>query len=370
MDSESLRYKIGIGLIPKIGPVLTKRLIAYCGSVEAVFSEKRKGLSKIPGIADRLADYILHHRDLQPADEEVEWIRQNNVEALFYLDDNYPARLKQCEDAPVILFVRGKTDLNRQHIVSIVGTRNPTDYGRTAAQELVQSIASAWPEMLIVSGLAYGIDITAHRTALRSQLDTVAVLGHGLAHLYPPSHRETARQMLEKGALVSEFLHHEKPEAAHFVRRNRIIAGMADATVVVESGEQGGALITADIAASYNRDVLAYPGRATDRYSSGCNRLIKTNRAALMENLADLEYLMGWQKKGKKDTGVQQLLFTELNETETILVNLLRTNGSMTIDQLALHAGLAASLASSVLLNLEFRGLIKCLPGKVFRLND
>jgi DNA processing protein len=269
-----------------------------------------------------------------------------------------------------MLFIRGKTELNRMRAISIVGTRNPTDYGRTVTQELVQAIAAAWPDMLIVSGLAYGIDICAHRTSLRNNIDTVAVLGHGLSHLYPPAHRETSQQIIQKGALVSEFMHDEKPEAANFVRRNRIIAGMTDATIVVESGEQGGALITADIAASYNRDVLAYPGRTADRYSTGCNRLIKTNRAALMENLSDLEYLMGWQKQQKTDSGVQQLLFAELNDTESSLVSLLRSNGSMTIDQLALHANIPAGTASSMLLNLEFRGLVKCLPGKVFKIND
>jgi len=369
MDTD-LRYKIGIGLIPKIGPVLTRRLVAYCGSVEGIFREKKKGLSRIPGIADRLADYILKNRDLEAADAEIEWIQQQGVDALFYLDDNYPARLKQCEDAPVMLFIRGNTDLNRTRIISIVGTRNPTDYGRSVTQELVQDLAASWPEMLIVSGLAYGIDICAHRSSLRHHLDTAAVLGHGLSHLYPSSHRETAHEITTKGALISEFLHHEKPEAANFVRRNRIIAGMADATVVVESGVQGGALITADIAASYNRDVLAYPGRTNDRYSAGCNRLIKTNKAALMEGLADLEYVMGWIKHGKKQEALQQLLFAELNETETVLVNLLRSNGNMTIDQLALHADMAAGPASSVLLSLEFRGVVKCLPGKVFRLNE
>lgn len=370
MDPESLRYKIGIGLIPKIGPVLTKRLVAYCGSVEGVFHEKRKALSKIPGIADRLADYIMKNRDLAAADAEIEWIQQQGVDARFYLDDDYPARLKHCEDAPVILFIRGSTDLNRPRIVSIVGTRNPTDYGRSVTQELIQALAESWPDMLVVSGLAYGIDICAHRSSLRHSLDTVAVLGHGLSHLYPPSHRETAREIAAKGALISEFLHHEKPEAANFVRRNRIIAGMADATVVVESGEQGGALITADIASSYNRDVLAYPGRCTDRYSAGCNRLIKTNRAALMEGLSDLEYVMGWIKQGKKQDAVQQVLFAGLTETETQLVSLLRSNGSMTIDQLALHADIAPGSASSVLLNMEFRGIVKCLPGKVFKLNE
>jgi len=277
-DSDQLRYKMGIGLIPKIGPVLTKRLVAYCGSARGIFSEKRSALSKIPGIGEKLADYIISYRNLDVVDQEIEWIAKNGVEVLFYLDEDYPERLKQCEDAPVILYLKGHTRLNRNKVVSIVGTRNPTDYGRDLTRDLTESIASSYPDILIVSGLAYGIDICAHRSALRNNLDTAAILGHGLSFLYPSVHRETATQISRQGALITEFMHHEKPESVNFVKRNRIIAGLADATIVVESGEQGGALITADIANSYNRDVFAIPGKVTDKYSTGCNRLIKNSR--------------------------------------------------------------------------------------------
>jgi DNA processing protein len=368
MDKDQLRYKIGIGLIPKIGPVLTKRLVAYCGSAEGIFREKKKGLSKIPGIAEKLAQQIVSYRNLDLVDEEIEWIITQGIDAMFYLDEEYPERLRQCEDAPVILYIKGHTRFNRTKIISIVGTRNPTDYGRSFTRELTESIAASYPDMLIVSGLAYGIDICAHRSALRNNLDTVAVLGHGLSHLYPSAHRETAVQITGHGALISEFMHQEKPESVNFVKRNRIIAGLADATIVVESGEQGGALITADIANSYNRDVFAVPGRVTDKFSTGCNRLIKSNRAALMENMADLEYLMGWQKTGTQPDGVQRTLFPELDEEESAVVNLLRNKSSLTIDQIALQANLPVSRTSSLLLNLEFKGLIKCLPGKVFKL--
>jgi DNA processing protein len=368
MNTDQLRYKIGIGLIPKIGPVLTKRLIAYCGSAEGIFMEKRSKLSKIPGIGERLVDHILSHRNLDMVDEEIEWLTRNGINAQFYLDDDYPERLRQCEDAPVILYIKGKTQFNRQKVVSIVGTRNPTDYGRNFTRELVDAMASSYPDMLIVSGLAYGIDICAHRAALRNSLDTAAVLGHGLSHLYPSAHRETASQITGQGALVTEFMHLEKPESVNFVRRNRIIAGLADATIVVESGERGGALITADIANSYNRDVFTLPGRVTDKYSTGCNRLIKTNRAALLENLADLEYLMGWQKTEGQPDAIQRMLFVELDEEESMLAGLLRNHASLTIDQLSMMGNLPVSRTSSVLLNLEFKGLIKCLPGKVFKL--
>jgi DNA processing protein len=364
MNTDQLRYKISIGLIPKIGPVLTKRLIAYCGSAEGIFREKRSGLSKIPGIGERLADHIVSHRALDHVDQEIEWLTKYRIDALFYLDGDYPERLKQCEDAPVILYIKGKTPLNRPKVISIVGTRNPTEEGRSITRKLTEELAG----MLIVSGLAYGIDTCAHKGALRNNLDTVAVLGHGLSHLYPSVNRETAAQIAAKGALVTEFMHDEKPESANFVKRNRIIAGLADATIVVESGEKGGALITADIANSYNRDVFAFPGRVTDKYSTGCNRLIKTNRAALMENIRDLEYLMNWQKTEKQPDGFQKTLFIELDEEEKVLIGLLKNNTSLTIDQLALQGNLQVSRTSSVLLNLEFKGMVRCLPGKVFKI--
>jgi DNA processing protein len=230
----------------------------------------------------------------------------------------------------------------------------------------VENLAASYPEILIVSGLAYGIDVCAHKAALKNNLETVGILGHGLSVLYPSAHREVARQMVEKGALITEFRHDEKPESPNFVKRNRIIAGLADATLVIESGEQGGALITADIANSYNRDVFAFPGRINDKYSTGCNRLIKTNRAALIENLSDVEYLMGWQKSDKTPEAYQKDLFVELNQEETTLVDLFRKENHLTIDQLALHSNMPVSRASAILLNLEFKGLVKCLPGKVY----
>jgi DNA processing protein len=366
--TEDIRYKIGIGLIPKIGPVLTRRLIAYCGSAEGVFREKRARLAKIPGIGTRLADHIASHKNLDAADTEIEFITQQGITVLFYLDDNYPDRLRQCEDAPVLLYMKGKIELNRKKVISIVGTRNPTDYGRNNTREIIESLAAGYPDILIISGLAYGIDICAHKAALKNNLETVGVLGHGLSFLYPSAHREVAGQMIGKGALITEFRHNEKPESPNFVKRNRIIAGLADATLVMESGEQGGALITADIANSYNRDVFAFPGRISDKYSVGCNRLIKTNRAALIETVGDLEYLMGWQKDGKSFDAVQKDLFVELTSEELLLTGFLQKENNLTIDQLSLYSNMPVSKASGILLNLEFKGMVKCLPGKVYQL--
>jgi DNA processing protein len=370
MHEESLRYKIGIGLIPKIGPVLTKRLVAYCGSAENVFHEKRAALAKIPGIGETLVDHILRHKNLDAADAEIDFIRQHQITTLFYLDADYPERLRQCEDAPVLLYTKGCTLLNRSKVISIVGTRNPTEYGRSVTRELVDALGAAYPDMLVVSGLAYGIDICAHKSALKNNLDTLAVLGHGLSYIYPSAHRETARQISDKGALVTEFRHDEKPEAVNFVKRNRIIAGLADATIVMESGEKGGALITADIANSYHRDVFAFPGRITDKCSTGCNRLIKTNRAALIESLKDLEYLMGWQRSGKASGPMQKVLFVELGPEETMLLDLLRRESNLTIDQLSLMGAMPISKVSGLLLNLEFKGLVKCMPGRVYQLTS
>jgi DNA processing protein len=234
-------------------------------------------------------------------------------------------------------------------------------------REFIESLASGYPDMLIVSGLAYGIDICAHKASLKNKLDTAGVLGHGLSVLYPSSHREVAKQMIENGALVTEFRHDEKPESPNFVKRNRIIAGLADATIVMESGEEGGALITADIANSYNRDVFAFPGRVNDRYSVGCNRLIKTNRAVLIESLDDLEYIMGWQK-AKNSEPLQKELFIELNPEEKQLLEYIRNNSNVTMDILALKSNLPVSKVSATLLNLEFKGIVKCLPGKVYQL--
>jgi len=370
MNSEILRYKIGIGLIPKIGPVLTKRLIAYCGSAEGVFRERRARLAKIPGIGEKLVSHIVSHKNLSAADSEIEFIKKHQITALFYLDDDYPGRLKHCEDAPIILYFKGKTLLNRSKVISVVGTRNPTDYGRAITREFIEHLAVGYPDVLIVSGLAYGVDICAHKAALKNNLETVGVLGHGLSLLYPSAHKEAARQMVERGGLVTEFMHDEKPESPNFIKRNRIIAGMSDATMVIESGEKGGALITADIANSYNRDVFAFPGRISDKYSVGCNRLIKTNRAALIESPGDLEYMLGWQNTGRPSGVIQKDLFMELSTEEKQLTDLLKAGTTLTIDQLSMQSNLQISKVSGLLLNLEFKGAVRCMPGKVYQLVD
>jgi DNA processing protein len=367
MNDDSLKYKIGIGLIPKIGPVLARRLVTFCGSIEGVFREKGNNLSRIPGIGKKLAGYIAEKTVMERAAREVDYIAANNIKPVFYLDSGYPERLKHCDDAPLIIFVRGDTGFSESKVLAVVGTRNATGYGKDMCNRLIQDLARNNHDVLVVSGLAYGIDICAHRAALDNNLRTMAVLGHGHGTIYPHVHKEVAGRIMTSGALISEFLHDDLPEPPNFIRRNRIIAGLSDAVVIVESGEKGGALITADLANSYNRDVFAFPGRITDRYSTGCNRLIKTNRAALIENYHDLEYMLGWKSDRPACPDTQKQLFTGLDCNESRILDSVSGNSDMTIDQISLYCDMPMSKVSAILLSLEFKGLVKCMPGKVYK---
>lgn len=366
VPDELLKYKIGISQIPGIGSIIAKKLIAYTGSVEAVFKEKKKSLLKVPGIGETLAQVIVKHQNLEKAEAEIEFIRKFDIKYFFYLDEAYPSRLRQCTDAPIILFYKGNLDFNRDKVISIVGTRNATDYGKEMTSKLVEELANRHKGTIVVSGLAYGIDICAHRAALKNHIPTVAVLAHGLSTLYPAVHRNTAKEIVSNGALVTDFTSDMQPERNNFIKRNRIIAGLADATIVVESGAEGGALITADLANSYNRDVFAVPGRVSDPWSKGCNKLIKTNKAAIIESVEDLEYFMGWDSE--KAEPRQMTLFQNLTDEEQVIVNLLKDENNLMIDIMCLRADMPVNQLSSILLKLEFMGLIKSLPGKVYRL--
>lgn len=368
MERNHLVYKIAISLIPGVGTVTAKKLIAYTGSIEAVFREPASKLQKIPGVGTWLAKKVTTPGKIEKAEKEFDYIQKNNIRALYYLDEDYPERLKHCPDAPIILFLKGDLDLNRSKVISIVGTRRATERGKNICNQLVSDLAERKHNPVIVSGLAYGIDVCSHKAALKNNLPTVAVLGHGLDTLYPATHKSVADEILIKGALVTDFMSYEKPEKNNFVKRNRIIAGLADATIIVESGYKGGALITADLANSYNRDVFAFPGRINDNYSQGCNRLIKINKAALIEGVKDLEYIMGWDPPGKQKEAVQKQLFRELSQEETKLVNILKNLGDLPIDSICLEAEMPVSKVSPILLNLEFSGMIKTLPGKVYTL--
>lgn len=371
MATDALKYRIALSMLPKVGSVTAKKLIAYTGSVEAVFEEKTKNLQKIPGVGTQLSDLISRHRHLpQEAEKEVEFIRKNNIQPLFYLDKTYPWRLKECTDAPIMLYFKGQADLNSAKVLSIVGTRNASAYGKDFCTELVEKLQQNQHHVLIVSGLAYGIDITAHRAALSNQLPTVAVLAHGLNQVYPAMHKATAHEMQKNGGLLTDYMSSAKIVPQNFLRRNRIIAGLADATVVVESAKKGGALVTAEIANSYNREVFALPGRISDTYSQGCNWLIKTHKAALIESVKDVEYLLNWDQTTTKKAAVQLDLFQNLTSEEEQIVNLLKETGEMNIDWIARKTKLSMSNVSALLLNLEFAGLVQNAPGKMFRIKN
>lgn len=362
-------YKVALSLIPKIGPKGGKNLLAYMGSLEAVFESPMAKFQKIPGIGDYLAGHISKHRAeaLRKAETELDFVEQQNLHMSFYLDKDFPFYLKQTEDSPIVLYSKGKIDFRNRHLISIVGTRKASPYGKEICENLVKGLAAGDNNPIIVSGLAYGIDVCAHRAALKYGLDTLAVLGHGLNRLYPASHRETAEKIVNTGgALMSEFTSNSAFMRKNFLRRNRIIAGVSEATVVVESAKKGGSLVTAEIANSYNREVFAFPGRVGDKYSEGCNALIKKHKAYIIESAADIEYILPWSNA--KGEPKQKQLFVKLSKDEKSLTDVLKENRKANIDTICKTTGMPPAKTSAVLLELEFKGVVKNLPGKMFEL--
>ena len=366
MNSDLL-YKIAITLIPEIGDIVGKKLVSYCGSVEAVFREKKNFLMKIPGVGTHLANCIVNQNVLKRAEKEIKFIEKFKITPLFYLDKNYPQRLKHCADNPIMLYYKGNADLNSQKIISIVGTRNATEYGKELCNTFIRDVSEM--DILIVSGLAYGIDANAHKAALDNNLKTVGILAHGLDRIYPHLNKPLAGKMLNNGGLLTEFISNTNPDRENFPKRNRIVAGISDAVIVIESALKGGALITADIANSYNRDVFAFPGKIGDKYSEGTNNFIKTNRAALIQSAKDLKYIMRWEENdNKSNIPKQHKLFVDLSPEEKTLVEILKIEGETGFDKLYLKSKLNMSKVAASLLNLEFEGVVKVLPGKVYKL--
>lgn len=350
-----------------IGPRLSRQLLAHCGSVDQIFAMSKKELSLVPGIGKVGADYIHSKSYLAEAEAELIFVEKNEISLVWFEDNAYPRRLKHCEDAPLVLYYKGAGSLNPKRVVSIVGTRNATMYGKKIVEDLVQDLQAL--EVQVVSGLAYGIDIHAHRQCVKHEVSTVGVLGHGLDRIYPAAHREIALQMLDKGGLITEFCSGTIPDRVNFPMRNRIIAGMADVTVVVEAAIKGGALITAEIANSYNRDVCAFPGSLDQEYSAGCNYLIKTHRAQLIRGIDDLSYLMGWDAEGPLVHSKQlSLLPPSLTKDEQRVYELLQQKEQVNIDDIALHCAWPQSKLAIVLLEMEMKGVLLALPGKVFKL--
>ncbi|HQO47805.1 MAG TPA: DNA-processing protein DprA [Paludibacteraceae bacterium] len=361
-----LRYQIGLTLINGIGPINARKLIAYLGSVEAVFTEKKEHLKLIPGIGEVLANEIANQNVLERADKEIEFIQKHRIVTHYFTDSSYPYRLKECEDAPILIYSTGNCDFNSGHFLAIVGTRKITPYGKDLCNDLVKTLAETQHNLTIVSGLAYGSDICAHKAALDNQVPTIGVVAHGLDRTYPSAHTSIAKKMLEKGAILTEYLSGTSPDAPNFVKRNRIVAGLCDATIILESPKRGGSLITAQLANDYNRDVFAFPGRPNDLYSEGCNQLIRTNRAALITCADDLIDFMGWDAS-KQNKTQQQILFDDLTPEEQRIIVALNKSESVYINTLAKETGIALQKLLALLVQLEFKGLIKALPGSMYQ---
>lgn len=361
----SLVHKIALTLIKGIGPMLSKQLLLHFGSAEAVFAAKKQEILKIEGIGEKIAGYLLHSNAIESAAAHLEFIDKHHVKVLCYTDNDYPKRLRNCYDAPLILYYKGVADLNHQRMISIVGTRNATPYGKQLCRQLAEALAPF--NVLIVSGLAYGIDAAAHKESLNFNIPTIGVLGHGLDRIYPVAHRQFTQQMVQHGGLLTEFLPGTQPDRENFPKRNRIIAGISTATIVVEASLKGGALITAEIANSYNRDVYAFPGRVSDEFSEGCNFLIKTNRAGLINNPKDLIYYLGWNDEAIKKPEIQTQLPLTLDEEAQAIVNELQHH-PIGIDDLSISTKIPQSRLAISLLTLEMQGIIISLPGKMFKL--
>lgn len=365
MDAKTTIPKLALALIPGIGANITRSLMARCGSAEEIFRLKRGDLMAIPGIGTLLAERLLHSVPYKRAEEEIRYLEKENLEFRFLFDENYPARLAQCPDAPILFFLRGELPGPSARMLSVVGTRNPTTRGKQLTRELIGDLTAMGHQMVITSGLAYGIDIQAHTAALESGLKTIAVLGHGFHTLYPANHRSVADKIIGQGALISDFFSHNLPEPKNFIRRNRIIAGLSEATLVIESGIKGGALATAEMANSYDREVLVIPGRPDDLMSKGCNYLIRTNQASLVESAADIEFLLGWNQGPAKKVPYEPMLFEEPTPDELIILGLL-SGHSLSVDQICRMAEFPVQQISFLLLSLEFKGLIHASPGKLY----
>ena len=363
---NDLRYDIALTKVPLVGPVTARLLLHHCGGAKEVFSTSPRELVKIAGIGPGIAAAIHASQPMREAETELALAEAHGVQVLAYPNPPYPYRLLSCPDAPTVLYYRGSADLNSERIVSVVGTRQPTAYGQRATEQLLKGLMPY--DALIVSGLAYGVDACAHRYCLDAGLSTLGVLAHGMGTVYPPEHTGLAEKMILQGGLLSEFGWEVLPEREHFPMRNRIVAALSDAVVVIETAKRGGSLITAQLANDYNRDVFAFPGRSTDKSSAGCNWLIKTHRAALIEDAEDLAFQMGWKKAEGKDTKQTSLFENEFSPEEEIILTLLKGKNSVQLDQLMTESGFTVGQLAVILLELECRSIVAALPGKCYSL--
>ncbi len=372
MTQETL-YTMALTRISNFNFSTALALYNELGSATAIY-EHRSDIADVvdycsPRLIAALKDW---DEPLRRAETEMEFMEKHFIRAITMADDDYPQRLRECQDAPLVLYYRGSSDLNRARIVSVVGTRKCSVYGKDLIQRLMREMRELCPDVLIVSGLAYGVDINAHREALHNGYDTIGVLAHGLDQLYPSRHRETAKEMLSHGGLLTEYMSQTNADKVNFVRRNRIVAGMADATVVVESAAKGGSLITADIARNYGRDVFAFPGQVGAEYSAGCNNLIRDNIAALITSAEDLVNAMGWQDDNRlqqaKAAGIERTLFPDLSPEEQTVVDLLQKTNDLQINIIAVKTGMPISIVTALLFQLEMKGVVKPLAGGMYHL--
>jgi len=365
---NDLLYQIALTLVPHIGPVQARLLVEHFGGAAAIFKAKKQALEKIDGIGEVRAAALRHFNAWPDAEKEIAFTDRYKIKPLFFTDKDYPERLRHCYDPPTLLYYRGSAPLNAPKTIAIVGTRYKTDYGKQLAEALVRDLAAY--NITVVSGLALGIDAIAHKTALKNNLPTIGVLAHGLDKIYPAEHKTLAKEILQQdGGLLTEFRSKTAPDKHHFPSRNRIVAGMCDATVVVETDIKGGSMITANLAHGYNRDVFAFPGKTTDAKSAGCNHLIRTNKAGLLTGAQDLAHNLGWETQPLPAKKPQREMFTTLSDEEQTIVGLLHEKDTLQIDELNTRSGLSASQVAAALLNLEMQQVLSALPGKRYRLN-
>lgn len=362
---QQLLYQIALTLVPNIGDVRAKALLEHFGEAEKIFKAAKSSLENIEGIGTIAANAIRYFSDFKIIEDEIAFIEKNKITPLFITDENYPKRLLNCYDSPTMLYYKGNADLNCSKIISVVGTRTNSDYGKNICEKLLEDLAAE--NVLVLSGLAFGIDSIAHKAALKNKLKTVGVMAHGLDKIYPAQNKMLATEMLQQGGLLTDFMSGTNPDRQNFPRRNRIVAGMCDALVVIESSAKGGSLITAELANSYNKDVFAIPGRVTDSRSEGCNYIIKNNKALLITNADDLMHIMNWKAEPKK-VKKQRELFIELTAEEKIIIDILQQQESIHIDELYHKSKLSSSAVAQALLMLEMQTVVASLPGKIYKL--
>ena len=379
--NEELLYTMALTRLPGLGMIGAHRLMEAAGSATTIFSNAKnlkdifsnaKNLKDIvPDVSQKVIDSIINCDVLRLCEAEIRFAEKNGIRCLTLNDEDYPSRLRECDDAPLLLFYKGTANLNSLHIINLVGTRHATEYGRDICQRFINELHEIMPDVLIVSGLAYGIDINAHRAALQYGMNTVGVLAHGLDRIYPAVHRRTAAEMLNHGGLLTEYPSGTNPDRQNFIKRNRIVAGMSDATIVVESAAKGGALITADIAESYNRDCFAFPGRIGDEFSIGCNALIRNNRATLLQSAEELVKAMNWDytPASSPREGIQRQLFPDLTPEEELVASQLEKNpDGLQINTIVVNTNIPINRMTGILFEMEMKGVVRALAGGVYKL--